>query len=408
MKSFAVSSSCLVLLSAFSGAVSAQNAAGIVQNASEPSKAMYTAPVAGLPIRLTDGLFVYAAAQLGAGSNSNVRSSETNARSSNTTVARPSVVAEVKNSGNRYTLAYNGNYTNYSSDSNFNAKHHDLTLAGDTYFTARSRLALAVGSTDRTDEPGSTTNTQSSTVDRWTGRNLRGLYAYGADGAKGRFELEGSSSTKRYQNNLANTAGGNLDTSALSGRFYWRVMPNTYATAELRSIDNDYINNKSSNNTDTRTLVGVTWDVTQITSGSLKVGQQKKSFDSSADRSTGTYEAQINWAPRTYSTFTVSARRSDEDATGIGSTVANTQYGIDWVHGWSQSLQSTVSVANTDAKYRNGGRQDDTLSTSVGLKYTYSSNVGLTLELNNTERDSNTTGFNFKRNTVFAGLQVAL
>ena len=82
MKSFAVSSSCLILLSAFSGAVSAQNAAGIVQNAGESTRTIYTAPVAGLPIRLTDGLFVYAAAQVGAGSNSNVRSSETNARSS--------------------------------------------------------------------------------------------------------------------------------------------------------------------------------------------------------------------------------------------------------------------------------------------------------------------------------------
>jgi CelD/BcsL family acetyltransferase involved in cellulose biosynthesis len=65
MKTFAVSSSCLILLSAFSGAVSAQNAAGIVQNADESTRTIYTAPVAGLPIRLTDGLFVYAAAQVG-------------------------------------------------------------------------------------------------------------------------------------------------------------------------------------------------------------------------------------------------------------------------------------------------------------------------------------------------------
>jgi hypothetical protein len=409
MKSFAVSSSCLILLSAFSGAVSAQNAAGIVQNAGESTRTIYTAPVAGLPIRLTDGLFVYAAAQVGAGSNSNVRSSETNARSSSTVVVRPNVVAEVKNSGNRYTLAYSGNYTNYRSEGDFNFKHHDLTLAGDTYFSARSRLALAVGSTDRTDEPGSTTNTQSSTVDRWTGRNLRGLYAYGADGAKGRFELEGSSSNKRYQNNLVNTAGADLDSRAVSGRFYWRVMPNTYATAELRNIDNDYINAKTNNNADNRALVGVTWDVTQITSGSLKFGQQKKTYDNRGDLSTGTYEAQITWAPRTYSTFTVNSRRTEEDATGFGSSVTNNQYGIDWAHAWSESVQSTVSVYNTDAKYRNSSaRQDDTLSTTVGLKYTYSSNVGVALEFNNTERDSNTTGFNFKRNTVFAGLQVAL
>lgn len=369
---------------------------------------MYTAPVSGVPIRLTDGLFVYGSAELGLGSNSNVRSSETNVRSSNTTALRPSVVAEVKNSGNRYTVAYNGNFTSYSDDSNYDYRHHDLTLAGDTYFSARSRLALALGTTDSTDDPSETTNTQSSTVDRWTGRNLRGLYAYGADGAKGRFELEASTSTKRYQNNLANTAGANLDATAMSGRFYWRVMPNTYATAELRNIDNDYINAKTNNNTDTRTLVGVTWDVTQITSGSLKVGQQNKSFDTRPDRSTGTYEAQLNWSPRTYSTFTVNARRADEDAVGVGSTVANTLVGVDWNHAWSQSLQSTVSVSSTDASYRNSGRQDDTTSTTLGLKYAISSNVGLSLELNRTQRDSNTAGFNFKRNTAFAGLQIAL
>jgi hypothetical protein len=84
--------------------------------------------------------------------------------------------------------------------------------------------------------------------------------------------LEGSSSNKRYQNNLVNTAGADLDSRAVSGRFYWRVMPNTYATAELRNIDNDYINAKTNNNADNRALVGVTWDVTQITSGSLKFG----------------------------------------------------------------------------------------------------------------------------------------
>lgn len=408
MKQTAVSSCCLILLSTASGAAFSQNAAGIVQNSAEATRSMYTAPVSGLPIRVTDGLFVYAAAQVGVGSNSNVRSSETNARSSSSTVLRPNVVAEVKNSGNRYTVAYNGNFTSFRDDSNFDFKHHDLTLAGDTYFTARSRLALALGTTNTTDDPSLTTNTQSSTVDRWTGRNLRGLYAYGADGAKGRLELEGSSSTKRYQNNLANTAGANLDATAVSGRFYWRVMPNTYATAELRNIDNDFINAKTNNNTDTRTLVGVTWDITQITSGSFKVGQQKKSFDTRPDSSTGTYEAQLNWAPRTYSTFTVNARRADEDAVGVGSTVANTLVGVDWNHAWGQSLQSTVSVSSTDANYRNSGRQDDTLSTTLGLKYDLSSNVGVALELNRTKRDSNTAGFNFKRNTAFVGLQVAL
>jgi hypothetical protein len=43
------------------------------------------------------------------------------------------------------------------------------------------------------------------------------------------------------------------------------------SAAELRNIDNDYINAKTNNNADNRALVGVTWDVTQITSGSLKL-----------------------------------------------------------------------------------------------------------------------------------------
>jgi len=411
MKNPLAHTSAIFLLTAFSAAAHAQFvAAGITQDEAEVINPIYTAPVAGLPIRFDNGVFVYAAAQLGLGYNSNVRATESNARSSSTLGLRPKVVAELKQAGDRYTLAYEGNYTRYSSDNNFNFSHHDITLAADKYFTARSRAALALGFADRTDDPSLTVNPQSNTVDRWKSNNLRGLYAYGAEGAKGRIELEGSMASKRYQNNLDNTTGSDLDSNALSGRFYWRVMPSTYATVELRRIDNDYrLSTSTNDNVDTRTLVGVTWDITEITSGTVKVGQQRKNYSARSDVKRNTYEAELKWAPRTYSLFTVNARRAEEDANDVGSSVTNSRLSLDWAHRWRESLVSNVVWSNADANYRNsGGRKDDINSLTLSVKYEVRNNLGFSLDLTRTKRDSNTPGFDFKRNTVFASVQVAL
>lgn len=410
MKHLFAPASVLVLLSALSAVAHAQSlGAGITQNEGEVVEPIYTAPVVGLPIRLDNGVFIYAAAQVGMGYTSNVRASETNARSSGTLGLRPYVVGELKQDGDRYTLAYEGNYTDYTRDNDFNYNHHDITLATDQYFSARSRMALALGFADRTDDPGLSTNPQSNQVDRWKSRNLRGLYAYGAEGAMGRLELEGSMGAKRYQNNLANTEGSDLDSNAVSGRFYWRVMPNTYAVAELRRIDNDYrLSTSTNDNVDTRALVGLTWDITEITSGSFKLGQQRKNYSQRDDVKTGTYEAELEWKPRTYSTFTLNARRAEEDATDVGTSLTTSRYSLDWAHRWSESLVSNVVLANLDTNYRNNSRQDDTTSATLGLKYEVSSNLGVSLDLTRTERDSNTAGFDFKRNTIFASVQVAL
>jgi uncharacterized protein (PEP-CTERM system associated) len=186
-------------------------------------------------------------------------------------------------------------------------------------------------------------------------------------------------------------------------------MPNTYAVAELRRIDNDYrLSTSTNDNVDTRALVGLTWDITEITSGSFKLGQQRKNYSQRDDVKTGTYEAELEWKPRTYSTFTLNARRAEEDATDVGTSLTTSRYSLDWAHRWSESLVSNVVLANLDTNYRNNSRQDDTTSATLGLKYEVSSNLGVSLDLTRTERDSNTAGFDFKRNTIFASVQVAL
>ena len=400
--------STLFLLTASAFAVQAQSAAGITQNEGESVKSIYTAPVSGLPIRFDNGIFVYGAAQIGAGHDSNVRASEDDVRSSSTLSLRPNVVGELKRGANRYTLSYLGDYTQYSRDKDYNYNHHTITLAADQYFTARSRLGLAFDLVDRTDGPSDTVE-QSDKPDRWNSTNLRGLYVYGADGAKGRVEFEGSMQSKRYQNNLALTRGSDINANGLSGRFFWRVMPNTYATFELRRFDNDYrLATSTNDNIDTRALVGVTWDITRITSGTIKVGQQNKNYSQRDDVKRGTYEAQIQWSPRTYSTFTLNASRSQEDAADVSTSTANKRHSLRWNHAWSESLSSNVGLSKANATFANSGRQDATTSASVGLSYQVRSNLGLALDFTRAKRDSNTAGFNYKRNTVFASVQVAL
>jgi uncharacterized protein (PEP-CTERM system associated) len=82
---------------------------------------------------------------------------------------------------------------------------------------------------------------------------------------------------------------------------------------------------------------------------------------------------------------------------------------LDWAHQWTESFSSNLVFGSGNADYRNSqGRVDDTASATLGLKYDLTTNLGLSVDLTRTERDSNTPGFDFKRNTVFAAVQVAL
>ncbi len=370
-----------------------------------------TEPVSGVPLRMNNGVFIFPSLLLGVGHNDNVTGVNVGKVSSTVLSVQPRMVAELKKSGDRYTLTYNGNLTRYTNSSADNYNNHDLTLAGDNYFSARSRLGWSAGYMASADARGATDRVQSAEPDRWHAPVLQGLYIYGAKGAQGRFELEGALQNKRYDNNRLYTVGSDVDTQSIAGRFLVRIMPKTAAVFELRHINSDYKQLTSFNdNTDNRYLVGLTWDAAAKTTGSIKVGHQSKNFDNPLmrDVSGGTFEGSLKWSPLTYSVVDLTTGRSASDSTGTGDYVMNTGTNLVWNHRWKSYLLTRAVISSVRSDYAGAGRVDTTRNMGLGVFYEFGRNMRVGLELSNTRRSSNQSIYDFKRNTTFVSLEGTL
>lgn len=387
-------------------------AAAAAASAQAQTQTLTTAPTYGGAVRLSDGVFVYPTVNLAVGRNSNVTGvPAAQAISSSVLSLQPLVVAETQRGPQRYTLQYRGDYTRYASSKADNVEDHTLEAAGDYALTTRARMGWALTVQDKNDPRDSTS--AEPVPDNWRGVGARALFEYGAEGAAGRLQAEYALGTKRYQNNQAfGSTNADLDRALLAGRFFWRVMPKTRALVEARLADIDYRVDNSNDNTDTRLLLGLTWDATAKTTGTVKVGNQRKNYSSTRpDFSGNTVEASIDWSPLPYSTVTLSADRSADDSNDVGvSYLRNTSTGVAWTHEWTDRVATRVSYADTKRVYVNSpnGRTDKAQVASVGVLYQVGRNYQLAFDLANTRNNSSVNSNDFKRNTFFVTLQAQL
>lgn len=366
----------------------------------------------GAPI-VSGGMYWYMDATLQLGRNDNLIGSNTNSLATTFYSLIPEIVAEVKNHGDRYTASYLGNFTRFTSSSNDNFNHHEFKLAGDDIFSARTKAGWAIGYVDSTDARGSTDRSIATEPDHWHAPTLAGILSYGAPGAQGRFEFDGSYQDKRYTNNRSTTAGSDVDLYSLSGRFLYRIAPKTSLLTELKELKSNYVLSTSTNsNTDRRLNFGLTWDATAATTGIVKIGYSSKKFNSPlrSNFSGIDWEAQIRWKPLTYSTFDLATSKIPSDSTGVGDYVLNTNYSLTWTHAWSSTLSSHANLGWLRSEYVNAtpARSDNTKNIGFGLGYSMRRWLWFGFDWTHTNRDSTLSNLNFGRNVIFFSAQIAL
>jgi hypothetical protein len=144
----------------------------------------------------------------------------------------------------------------------------------------------------------------------------------------------------------------------------------------------------------------VTWDATAKTSGTFKIGREKKSFSSSkySDKSTGMWEAGVTWAPLTYSTFSLDMRRGFDEGEDNASAIKTQNTRLGWKHFWLDRLYSNASYSRTDRKYQDISREDNL--DNYGISLTYQARRWLDVGLGYTYADNNSDAKNesYKRN----------
>jgi hypothetical protein len=154
------------------------------------------------------------------------------------------------------------------------------------------------------DPRGSTDRAISTRPDEYKLFVPSATFAFGAPGARGRAELYYSYANKTYDNNRDVTKFSDRSTQEFGGALYVRAAPKSYFLVEARQTDIDYKLVNPNSGEELRYYAGVTWEATAATTGTLKFGRLRRSFNDGTPSETGnSWEGYVTWAPRTYSSF---------------------------------------------------------------------------------------------------------
>ncbi len=362
-------------------------------------------------VPLGDGVSLSPYFNLAFGRNDNLFLTNTNRTSSDMVVYNPGFRIEAIGESSKFGFGYDLNAGRFRQSSADDYTDYKVYGSGEFVMSASMGLKLAADYAQGHDPRGSTDRGISGAPDKFRTSGPSALFAYGANDAIGRFEVEGGSVDKRYLNNRITTVASDRNTDSFAGRFFVRVAPKTSFLFEARQDKMDYkLATSLQDSKETRYLVGVTWDATAATSGTIKVGQIKKDFSTASrkDFSSTGWEASIAWKPLSYSKVDLFTTKSFGESTGLGDFTLTKKYGAAWQHSWDSRFMSVISLSRNDDEFIGNVRNDET--SSFGIKLNYKMLRWLTLggEYNTTDRDSNVSGFNYKKNLYMLTLGATL
>jgi hypothetical protein len=188
-------------------------------------------------------------------------------------------------------------------------------------------------------------------------------------------------------------------------------MPKTSLLFEARrtgiNYQNETVGVSSLDSSEWKYLMGATWDATAKTTGVIKAGYAQKQFSDAGrdDKGSFTWEAEVSWAPRTYSTVALSTGQELEESSGVGSFIDSRSVSLAWQHAWNDRMQTTLAYGFINEDYDASDRADDTNSFSAGVSYDIRRWLTLGLDIVHAERGSNQAEYDYANNSVFVTVQ---
>jgi hypothetical protein len=346
-------------------------------------------------------LFVAPYVGVGAGYDDNLFLSSRNEKSSTIYMLSPGLKVDARSAHQVLQLSYQGQFADYGQSPHDNYVDHAVRGQFDTAFDQRNFLRVGLDWIKSHDPRGSTDRPLSDYPDKYEVTTPYAQYAFGAPGAQGRVELYASDANRRYLNNRQFTTTADRDTQEYGGAFYWRAMPKTYVMAEARRTEIDYKHVDPGLSADeNRLYLGVTWEATAATSGTLKYGRLERDFKDPTlqDFSGPSWEGLVSWAPRTYSKFDFYTARQTNESTGLGSFILTSIGGVTWTHAWSSVLTTGVDARFQRDAYKGFDRNDDIKSLGFKVGYRFRRWLTLGAEYAHTDRNSNLDQYDYKKN----------
>lgn len=225
-------------------------------------------------------------------------------------------------------------------------------------------------------------------------------YQLGSQASRARVRLGATSNAMEYTNNLQFATGRDYDQSGLQATLLFSLSPRTDLLFEARSGEFEYDRPLTASgqavsalldSSEQYVFVGASWEATARTSGSVRIGRAKKDFDSPSrpDVDGPSYEIDVQYALRTYSTLGLSAQQNYGEGIGVGNAVERTVLGVNWQHDWQNSLTSQVSLQREDSDYVGSPLTDKVNRFSANASYALRRWLGLRLGISLEDRDTN-------------------
>src|SRR5437016_82035 len=356
--------------------------------------------------------------------DSNIFQSSTDVQYSQIWKLTPRLRLRFEPARSRLEFRYKGDYGWYDKSSDDDYADH--ALQGGAYLRLGERSALdLVASYDEAHESRGTglsagidpaSGAFPQDPDRYTTGQFLARYTYGVSHTRAFVALEASTDKIAYQNNLALTQLFDRNESYGQATFGFRVRPKTSLELSVQALDVTYDRPRASglslDSREYRYLLGVVWETTATTTGSVRVGGVTKKFDHAAlpDYSAPNWEVAIRWSPRTYSHFALSTQRYLAAPVDLSGDVTDSAvYSVSWSHEWSSRLESKLALSEFEQTYRfatGNPRKDRTPQYSLALAYKMRPWLRWEGGLDINSRDSPLVSYNYKQNIARLGARI--
>lgn len=338
----------------------------------------------------------------------NFRELERGRQSSMVTKLAPSfeLKAEDRNSATR--LIWQPTRYIYHDESDASNTAQRVRLNSIMEFTDRHRLKLEA-------EARKYERTTSTAVDgindKIRSNRVNGLYTYGARSAANQIDLGASYAQLRYGNSDGINDDKERNTTGLTTTWYHRIGSNTRGLLEYDHYDFDYLQSESRlNSKSDAVLAGAEWDFSARTTGKVRVGYERKNFDDSSvdDLSNPTWQVDLKWKPRTYSTFSFVARQAMAEGDDGADAVKTTSALFGWRHGWTERITTVAEAGLARYEYEGQERTDDLQDYNLAVEYAMRRWLDIELGYRYRNDDSDADNQSFERNIFLLSFNVSL
>ena len=351
--------------------------------------------------------------------NNNIFNQPNGTRSSGISRFTPQLQWVAQKDANTLALTYGGEYGIYASSDNDDYQHHSFSADAILEMNSRNKFTLGASTERLHDNRGTGSSeglaaTSRNEPDEYDLNGVSALWEYGADTARFGASFNAAVSDIEYSNNRLETQFRDRDEVSLQARLYGRVQSKTRFFVELEAREIEYdtlpITGGSLDSDQDTFSVGVVWEATGKTTGTVKIGTTDKEFSDagSSDADLTTWEVEVLWSPRTYSNVHFTSSSSPRETNGTGTYIDSRSHQVRWTHDWSSLLHTNMSFAVGTDEYDNDPRSDDRTDYSVGVNYDLARWINLGLSYSYQDLDSNTAVFDHDKRVIAVTLDLSL